>query len=224
LAGDTVLREVSKAIIDEIRLQDIAARYGGEEIIIILPETGKVTGLVLAERIREMVENLKINFEGEQLSITVSGGLASYPIDSTEEYELVKLADMAMFRAKGSGKNTIVPYSENKRRYIRVDFAAEIKIRKISIEKGSALQIASSKDLSMSGILLTSKIAYDIGSKLQIQIPFAELNETIVVIGTVVRVEFYEEEHYDIGVSFLEMDSNTKNGLSSFLSKKLAKS
>lgn len=222
IAGDNVLKAVSQTLIEGIRLQDIAARYGGEEIIIILPETGKVKGLVIAERIREMVENLKIDFEGNPLSITVSGGLASYPIDATEEHDLVNLADMAMFRAKGAGKNTITAYSENKRRYIRVDFATDIIIRQINIEESPDLAVVNSKNLSLSGILFTSKIPYDIGSKLQIHIPFSELNETIAVIGTVVRTEFYEPDHYDIGVSFLEMDSDTRSELSNFLSKKLA--
>ena len=223
-AGDTVLREISKAIIEKIRSQDIAARFGGEEIIIILPETGKVTGLILAERIREMVENLRIEYEGEQLGITVSGGLASFPIDATGEHELVKFADTAMFRAKGSGKNTIVSYSENKRRYIRFDFSADITVRQISLDNYPSLDKAHSKDLSMSGILFSSSKLYDIGSKVQMQIPFPELNETIDAIGTVVRTEFYTQEQFDIGVAFLEMDGETKSELSRYISKKLEES
>ena len=222
-AGDAVLKSVSQAILDKIRLQDIAARYGGEEIIIILPETGKATGLVLAERIRKMVEKLKIKFEGKKLSITVSCGLASYPIDATEEHDLVKLADMAMFRAKTSGKNTVTPYSENKRRFIRIDFSADIMVRQISLAGSPELKMANSKNLSESGILFTSNMPYDIGSKLQIQIPISECDETIVVIGTVVRTEIYGQDQYDIGVSFLEMDSSTKSELSSFLSRILTR-
>jgi diguanylate cyclase (GGDEF)-like protein len=221
LAGDTVLKEVSEAITEKIRSQDIAARYGGEEIVIILPETGKVTGLILAERIREMVENLKIEGEGEQLGITVSGGLASFPIDATGAHELVKFADTAMFRAKGSGKNSIVSYSENKRRYIRFDFSADITVRQISLDSNPSLDKGHSKDLSMSGILFSSSKLYDIGSKIQIQIPFPELNETIDAIGTVVRTEFYTPEQFDIGVSFLEMDGETKSELSKYIAKQL---
>ena len=73
----------------------------------------------------------------------------------------------------------------------------------------------------MSGILFSSSTLYDIGSRVQMQIPFPELNETIDAIGTVVRTEFYTREQFDIGVAFLEMDGETKSELSNYISKKL---
>ena len=79
------------------------------------------------------------------------------------------------------------------------------------------MEIAQSKDLSMSGILFSNKTSFEIGAKLQIQIPIADFKETIVVIGTVVRTEYYGPQQFDIGVSFLEMDTNTRSELSKLL-------
>lgn len=220
LAGDYVLKDVSQAIMDEIRSEDIPARYGGEEIVIILPETSKATGLILAERIRELVEKMSLVFDTRDIPLTVSGGLASFPIDADKASELVRFSDMALFKAKATGKNNIQAYSPNKRRYMRVDFSTNIQVKQISIDENFDSQPARAKNLSLTGILFEAAMPYEIGTKIQLQIPFDEFNETILVLGTVVRIEFFENNRYDIGVSFLEMDKNSKNEISRFLLKK----
>ncbi len=220
-AGDQVLKDVSQAIMDTIRSEDIAARYGGEEIIIILPQTQKTTGLILAERIRELVENMAFEFEDKKIPLTLSAGLASFPLDSCDAAELVKLADMALLKAKNAGKNKVLPFSTNKRRFLRVDFFTEIRAKKISIKENVHAVTANSKNLSLNGIMFESDSLFQIGSKLQLEIPFEDTNETILVIGTVVRIEFIDTERYDIGVSFLDLDDPSKTEISRFLLKKL---
>lgn len=221
LAGDHVLKEISQAILEAIRSEDIASRYGGEEIVIILPETKKLTAMIFAERIRDLVERTHLHFQGRDISITISGGIASFPIDSTEPAELVKFADMALFKAKGAGKNCILPYSLNKRRYIRIDFSSKILVKEIRFDNQTEAITASAKNLSLTGILFASVTPYQIGTKIQIQIPFEDFDETVLVIGTVVRLEFFDPNQYHVGVSFLEVDSNSKNEISRYLLKKL---
>ena len=82
LAGDETLKHVARIIMSELRTIDIAARYGGEEIMVVLPETGKIEAYVVGERIRERVENTKLDYKDQNISLTVSGGLASFPIRS----------------------------------------------------------------------------------------------------------------------------------------------
>jgi len=222
LAGDFALKEISQAIVDEIRSEDIASRYGGEEIIIILPETKKATGLILAERIRELIANLSLPYEGKNIPLTISGGLASFPIDSCDPTELVRFADMALLKAKSLGKNNVQAFSPNKRRYVRVDFSPEILVKKISIDESTGSFTANAKNLSLTGILFRSTCtSFAIGDKIQLQIPFEDFNASVLLLGTVVRIELLGTNEYEIGVSFLEMDHTSKNEVSQYLLKKL---
>lgn len=107
--GDIVLQKVAEAINKSCRITDFIARYGGEEIVIILPETNLDAGFVIAERIISAVSDLKIPHDNnEQFGIvTISAGLATYsPSLAVDWNEVVKRADEALYRAKNSGRNT----------------------------------------------------------------------------------------------------------------------
>ena len=80
-AGDFVLQSVAAMIQKEKRDSDIAIRYGGEEFILLMPHTGSINGLILAERIRQSIACTVLNYNNNAISITISGGLASYPTD-----------------------------------------------------------------------------------------------------------------------------------------------
>lgn len=214
LAGDETLKHVARIIMGETRNEDTAARYGGEEIVVILPETGKVNALVLGERIRKKMEEAKFEYEGQIINVTVSGGLATFPIDASDTDNLIKNADIAVYRAKEKGKNNIVIFSENKRRYMRVDFIANIQVQIFSLKDKISAMEATSKDLSTGGILFESDYPIDIDTKIQIQIPTGIADKPLLVIGTVVRIEKYSSSQYDIGISFLEIDNTAKNELS----------
>lgn len=222
LAGDMVLRDISHAILDEIRAQDIASRYGGEEIVVILPETKKTTGLILAERIRNLIADLTLEYEGENIPVTISGGLANFPIDTCEAQELIKFADMALLNAKSAGKNNIQAYSPNKRRYVRVSFTPAINVKKISLDEHQEALTAQAKNLSLSGILFKcSSPIFTVGNKIQMQIAFENLSISVLILGVVVHVASPGPEHFEIGVSFLEMDSQSKLGISQYILKEL---
>lgn len=104
-AGDKVLKRVASVIMNIARKADIAARYGGEEFSVLMPETTKKAALVGAERIREAVEK---EFEGEKdkIKVTVSIGVAEYK-DGMKKYELIKISDDALYKAKREGKNKV---------------------------------------------------------------------------------------------------------------------
>ncbi len=110
LVGDRVLREVSAAVRGELRGVDTAARYGGEELVIILPRTELVAALALAERIRARIADRRfaVGPEGPVLSVTASFGIAAYPESGRGTAEdLVRRADRALYRAKRTGKNRV---------------------------------------------------------------------------------------------------------------------
>ncbi len=105
-AGDAVLSKIGVILKKNMRSYDIAARYGGEEIAIILPHAITRQGLNLAERIRKEIMDTPFELEdGKKTEITVSIGLASYPANSTSKKDLMKKADQALYLAKEEGRN-----------------------------------------------------------------------------------------------------------------------
>jgi len=215
--GDEVLKQVAKIVLDEKRSEDLAARYGGEEIVVIMPETGKVDSLVLGERIRQRVEEMRIDLNGHTVRLTISGGLASFPENATDAKSLLKCADNALYRAKGSGKNGISFYSQDKRRYMRIEIDHDVKVRELGFDD-TQTQTGKGKNICFGGILFENKFALPIGTKIQLHIPHNH-NKPLFIIGTVVRVETFGSKQYDIGVSisFIEMDKTIKNEISRWL-------
>jgi diguanylate cyclase (GGDEF)-like protein len=103
--GDMVLKEVARLIQGNLRSGDMAARYGGEELAVIFPVTDKSVAFDMAERIRTIVMNYRFNGLPEDVGVTISLGVASYPQDAQLPEELIGKADQALYRAKKSGRN-----------------------------------------------------------------------------------------------------------------------
>ena len=110
--GDHVLKAVAKVIDNAVRKVDIAARYGGEEFAIVLEDSGGGGGRQLAERIRQEVERLEFQYEGQTVGVTLSLGVSVYPQDGSDKTELIDHADRALYHAKHSGRNRVVTWSE----------------------------------------------------------------------------------------------------------------
>jgi diguanylate cyclase (GGDEF)-like protein len=97
-----------------IRKSDLAFRYGGEEFLIVLPETGLEEANEKAEAICQAVRELSIEWnEGKLVNVTISGGVSNYPLHSITSTELIRKADHAMYNAKESGRNRICVYSSD---------------------------------------------------------------------------------------------------------------
>lgn len=107
--GDVVLKEVASCIKSKLRKTDFLGRYGGEEFTLVLPEAEKEDVVALAERIREYIESLR--FFGEETqpgrNLTVSLGVAVFPIDAEDHKDLIKKAEGALYKAKENGRNRV---------------------------------------------------------------------------------------------------------------------
>jgi diguanylate cyclase (GGDEF)-like protein len=108
LAGDHVLREFAKLLAERVRPGDELARSGGEEFVLVLPETGLAGALELAEELRRRVEEARFDFRGEELSVTASVGAAMFRTGMTVE-DLQQAADTMLYRAKARGRNQVHP-------------------------------------------------------------------------------------------------------------------
>lgn len=102
--GDLVLRKIADLLTNKLRKSDIVGRYGGEEFLVILPDTDIIGGFIIAEKIRKAVS--KIYFEeAKGLNITISGGAVQ--LKNHDALQLVKEADNLLYKAKNEGKNKI---------------------------------------------------------------------------------------------------------------------
>lgn len=107
LVGDQVLVEVAERVSGEVREVDTVARYGGEEIVIVLPETDLNGARLTAERIRSAVGAEPIETDAGPVRVTVSLGVAGYPMHGRTAGELLRSADQAMYAAKEGGRDRV---------------------------------------------------------------------------------------------------------------------
>ncbi len=117
--GDCVLKTVAKTIKKELREEDIASRYGGEEFIFLLPHTNIEEAQIVAERLRKAIEKKKINIEDynientKEISVTISIGVSKFNKADKIPEILYKKADEALYQAKEGGRNRVVVYKED---------------------------------------------------------------------------------------------------------------
>jgi diguanylate cyclase (GGDEF)-like protein/PAS domain S-box-containing protein len=108
-AGDEILRELGNLLLGQVRGEDIASRYGGDEFIIVLPDASREVTRERANRLCEHTRRLKIHFKGQTFEmISFSVGVAAFPENGTTSAEILKAADTALYRAKHEGRNRVV--------------------------------------------------------------------------------------------------------------------
>lgn len=107
LAGDYVLRELAQQVKTRIRREECFARYGGEEFVLVLPETGHDNTVYLAEKLRKMVEGHRFSFEGKEIKVTFSGGVADMQPEHQNPLAFLNAADARLYEAKRAGRNRI---------------------------------------------------------------------------------------------------------------------
>ncbi len=107
-AGDEVLRHLAVQMKSQVRRADVACRYGGEEFLIILPETPLDVAAVRAERLRAAFAELLIEYEGQVIQGKLSLGVAVHPHDAETPAQLIQAADTALYAAKTGGRNQVV--------------------------------------------------------------------------------------------------------------------
>ena len=105
--GDRVLSAVGQVVSDGVRRIDTAARYGGDEFVVLLPETDPTGAFVLAEKIRIGVTDLDLELTDDTIKPSLSVGVVSYPEDGSTADELMISADRAMYASKRAGKNRV---------------------------------------------------------------------------------------------------------------------
>ncbi|MEP0354578.1 diguanylate cyclase [Paraglaciecola sp.] len=111
-AGDQVIRSVADSISNNIRSSDFAFRFGGEEFLILLPQTNILDAQKLAKKVHRNITNTPVNLETRDVDITISAGVAELNIGESDLEATLKRADEALYKAKNNGRNQVVLHNE----------------------------------------------------------------------------------------------------------------
>ncbi len=217
LAGDEVLRQVGKIIIASKRKEDVACRFGGDEFVILLPETDRFMALRVSEKIHKRINDLTIQYDNKAIQCKCSGGLASFPADSNTGTGLLDCADRALYQAKSRKSHALTLFSREHRQFTRIPFQEAIQVR--PVESEGSIHFGKSKNISKGGLLITSEKPYEIGTTLELQIPLKE-SAPLIVTGRVIRLEQVKPHSYDVGLCFLKSKSTT-NPIATFILQQL---
>lgn len=114
VVGSQTIKQVGEIIEASLRKSDVAARYGGEEYVAYLTDIPASSARLIAERIRETISRHEISVSRKgasvRLSVTISIGISTYPVHGDEAIDLIEKADLALYRAKMTGRNRVVEY------------------------------------------------------------------------------------------------------------------
>jgi diguanylate cyclase len=110
--GDLVLKDVANTLKSSVRSSDIAARYGGEEMVLLLRSASLKDGLNIAEKIRKAVENYELKDRNSSYKVTISLGVSIFKATDNAD-GVIKRADEALYKAKESGRNRVATLEEN---------------------------------------------------------------------------------------------------------------
>ena len=218
LAGDKALQYLAGLISKNKRTEDIVARYGGDEFVMLLPDTSKDDALRFAERFREMVERREFTVNSYSLPVTISGGVSTSPDDAQDAVKLIQCADHALHVAKRQGKNLIFGYKKEARKFLRLPYVEKINGTNLSDQKGVVF-LTESKNLGCGGILLENGFPVQVGSVIEISIVLDGKNVTI--LGEVVRADQLATNRFDLGVSFLKKQESAQLVLNNYVLNRL---
>jgi diguanylate cyclase (GGDEF)-like protein len=208
LVADRLLREAAMLLGNKIRDIDAAARPGEDELAVLLPQTDRNGAFLVAERFRREVEShfRRRDAGGHPADLTVSGGVAAYPDDGMDAEALVARAAQALYQAKGSGKNSVLVHSPERRRYLRFD----LHTRRCEIEVLAPRDAGagSMRNLSRNGLLFASPEPLEVGEDVEIRLECGGVvapSRVLTIRGRVVRLEEVpsgDDDRFEVGVAF----------------------
>jgi diguanylate cyclase (GGDEF)-like protein len=210
--GDKVLKRVADIIKEGLREVDFACRFGGDEFVVISPETKGSKEVIAAERLRENIS--KVNFlKKGNLYLTLSAGIASFGIDGSTPGELVHNADQALLRAKSDGKNRVYIFYREKRKFARIATDWEINYR---IVDQPIVTTAKMTNVGGGGLLFEDKKPVPISSLIDITFTPPFKRKKISAQAKVVRLEIKESGLFDIGIFFTEINPEDQRMIISY--------
>jgi diguanylate cyclase (GGDEF)-like protein len=213
-AGNDALATIGRLISECCRRVDVPARYGGEEFAIILPATPKLGARMVADRVRSSIEAVLGSGESGA-TLTVSGGVATYPGDADCGEELIHRADEALYQAKSKGKNRVEIYGEHGRSYHRVETALSGRL----VVPGAELHDFTTVDVSEGGLRFVTDIALPAATLVDLRLRVPGHDSELKLGGRVVKCEPAEAEEggHDTAIRVVDVSARDRMVLSRYL-------
>lgn len=197
--GDEVLKEIADHLKTAVREEDIVCRYGGEEFLLILPETEAAGALILANRIRH---DLKNDPFFKQNKVTFSGGTSTFPSAALDIDSLIQTADRALYQAKFSGKDRIMEAIPERRKFGRYPHCWAVDV----YPEGSREPITGimTQNVSVGGIQFECDVRYAIDMPLKLV--FTNLDLNVPDVEAEGRITWVKKHNaaYLYGISFID--------------------
>lgn len=202
--GDEVLREFAAVLAGTIRAVDVAARFGGEEFAVLMPETNRKGAIILAERLLDRIREHRF---AKDLRISFSGGIATFPEDGTTTECLIKKADEGLYGAKRKGKNQVALRPQDKRAFPRYSVYTEVFFG----HGGTWQKAAFTENISLGGTSFTTDRRLDVGEKLDLKLRIPG-NGCIALKGDVVWKKSVSEAHptFTLGLAFENVNDDVR--------------
>ncbi|MEW6267131.1 MAG: diguanylate cyclase [Thermodesulfobacteriota bacterium] len=202
--GDGLLAELADLLKKTARSIDYVVRYGGEEFVVLLPMCDHDRAALAGERLRRTVEEHL--FSGQERmpsgNLTVTIGYATFPSDAQEGLDLFQRADEALYRGKSGGRNRVIRWEADKRRFTRYLVELETLYRRLEASSQDYNQ-GLARDISLGGLLHLTDEPQEVGTTLEIVLTGAD-SQSLRLRATVVRLTKSQEkeDEYYLGLSF----------------------
>jgi len=204
--GNAALSRIAVLLEESLRKIDIAVRFGGEEFVLILPLTPKTGARSVAERAREVV--WREEMQGGE-SLTLSMGVATYPADASDQRELLRHADRAMYDAKSKGKNQVELFGNDRRSFSRIRLALNGELREMSPQAYPFETI----DVGSGGLRFLSDRSMAVGSLVDVDLLISKTAGSLRLAGRVVSSRETETGGFETAVRIVEIDSQERRQL-----------
>ncbi len=213
--GNQALQAVGRTLQGAGRDQDVVVRYGGEEFVIIMPETSKDDAGRVADRVCRAIAELELSPAHPTDGLTMSLGVASYPGDALTPEALIRCADRAMYTAKAKGKNQVQLYGANRRalRRVRVEVEGEIRVLEAESLPFSTL------DISERGLRFRAKRLLPMNSMVEFVLNLPGHSQRVKAYGRVVRVSESDDGDYEMALEIMDIDTREFSALTRYLSR-----
>ena len=210
--GNQALAAIGRALDALARDSDIAIRYGGEEFATLLPGTAKDGAILAGERIRAAIAQLRLpdtDTGHTPETPTVSIGVATYPGDADDGETLLVAGDRALYVAKGSGKNRVVPYGESRRSYRRLKLTLEGSARALSAPE----QLLTTLDVSEGGFLFLADREIPVGTLVEMRLRLPHGDDGICTATRIVRSKPSASGAWTMAARVIDMDDADRRRL-----------
>ena len=211
--GNLTLLTVGRTMVKAGREEDVVARYGGEEFVLIMPETSKDDAVGVAERVREAVADVELSADDPLHHVTISLGVANYPVDALTPDDLIRCADRAMYIAKARGKNQVQLYGANRRAYKRIATVIDGEYRIFEEDAWTF----STVDLSERSLRVSVNRDIPVDALLEFTLMLPEHGQKVKALGRVVRTEDGADGRKVLAVSIVDISGRAHLALKRYL-------